>query len=241
MNALTACKLMNTLDPILSMEAALSENANNTDTPSPGGRRKRAIATHTKFWSNHRTLSIAFLGNPSEELRTGTVNAIRQWQRSISLTLEFVEGEKGDIRIAFSDPHNYSYVGTDALLVPADQQTMNISAEVNDPGFDTVVIHEFGHALGMEHEHQHPDANIPWDTPKVYEYYKNNFQWSEEETDFNIFKTYPTTEIHKSAYDTTSIMHYPIPTELTLGEWAVGTNTTISKLDRRLMRKIYPK
>jgi hypothetical protein len=36
-------------------------------------------------------------------------------------------------------------------------------------------------------------------------------------------------------------MHYPIPAELTIGDWAVDKNTAISQNDRRLMRRIYPK
>jgi hypothetical protein len=36
-------------------------------------------------------------------------------------------------------------------------------------------------------------------------------------------------------------MHYPIINELTVGDWSVERNTTISQKDRRLMRKIYPK
>jgi hypothetical protein len=36
-------------------------------------------------------------------------------------------------------------------------------------------------------------------------------------------------------------MHYVIPNELTVGDWQAGLNTKISKLDRRNMRKAYPK
>jgi len=41
----------------------------------------------------------------------------------------------------------------------------------SDSEFSRTVIHEFGHALGMIHEHQHPLAAIPWDKDKVYTYY----------------------------------------------------------------------
>lgn len=46
-----------------------------------------------------------------------------------------------------------------------------------DQEYSRVVLHEFGHALGAIHEHQHPEAAIPWDKPKVYEYYA---RWLEQ-------------------------------------------------------------
>jgi hypothetical protein len=93
----------------------------------------------------------------------------------------------------------------------------------------------------MEHEHQHPKANIPWNKPAVYEHYWTAFQWSKEEVDHNLFRLLETATARTTAYDPTSIMHYPIPNELTIGDWAVYKNTTISQNDRRLMRKAYPK
>ena len=51
--------------------------------------------------------------------------------------------------------------------------------------------HEFGHALGMIHEHQNPAAQgeIPWDKPKVYAYYAQQ-GWSKDDVDTNIFEVY---------------------------------------------------
>jgi hypothetical protein len=50
-------------------------------------------------------------------------------------------------------------------------------ANTPDQEYSRVVLHEFGHALGAIHEHQHPAAGIPWDKPKVYEYYARQ-HWS---------------------------------------------------------------
>jgi hypothetical protein len=33
----------------------------------------------------------------------------------------------------------------------------------------SVILHEFGHALGAVHEHESPYARIQWDREKVYE------------------------------------------------------------------------
>ena len=50
-------------------------------------------------------------------------------------------------------------VGTDAkAIVDKTEPTMNLALEGLDPDFlKSVVIHEFGHSLGLEHEHQRSD------------------------------------------------------------------------------------
>ena len=46
------------------------------------------------------------------------------------------------------------------------------------------------------HEHQHPEANIPWDKPKVYEFYQNREMnpLTKEQVDRNLFAPFNTIE-----------------------------------------------
>lgn len=235
------CKVINSFDIHASYEAAISENPGNDNTDSIGSRKKRGVASHSKFWASHRTLKIAFLAPPSNAHRQAAIAAIKQWQPSINLTLEFADDAVGDIRISMEAPLNYSAIGTDATLRGPGENTMNIGTELTHPAFESTVLHEFGHALGMEHEHQHPKADIPWNRPFVYHYYLTRYNWSKEEVDHNLFKTLETFTTRTTPYDKKSIMHYQIPNELTTGNWSVEKNTSLSQNDRRLMRKIYPK
>lgn len=235
------CKVINNFDKQASYGAAIAENPANGNIPATGGRQTRGVATHSKFWANHRTLKVAFLNPPSEAHRQAAIEAIKQWQPSINLTLEFVSDTEGDIRITMEAPLSYSAIGTDATLRAPGENTMNIGTDLSHPGFESAVLHEFGHALGMEHEHQHPKAEIPWNKPFVYNYYLTRYNWSKEDVDHNLFRTLETAITKITPYDPSSIMHYPVPNELTLGDWFVEKNTTISQNDRRLMRKIYPK
>ena len=36
------------------------------------------------------------------------------------------------------------------------EETMELGLEQKD--YESTILHEFGHALGLDHEHQHPDA-----------------------------------------------------------------------------------
>ncbi len=104
-----------------------------------------------------------------------------------------------------------------------------------------VVVHEFGHALGCIHEHQHPEAGIPWDREAVYRYYMGPpNSWSREEVDHNLFQKYDQTITNFSSYDKDSIMHYPIPNEFTVGDFEVGWNTLLSSTDKEFIGTMYP-
>ena len=106
--------------------------------------------------------------------------------------------------------------------------------------YDRVVLHEFGHALAAVHEHQHPDGGIPWDEEKVYRYYEATQGWDREKTKRNVLEVYSRSSTNFSTFDPSSIMQYPVPAELTVGDFEVGWNRELSQTDRRFAGKMYP-
>ncbi len=107
--------------------------------------------------------------------------------------------------------------------------------------FACVVLHEFGHTLGCIHEHERPDNGIPWDKPKVYAYYKETDGWSRDEVDEQVFSKYDITQIRANKLDKKSIMMYPVPNELTKGNFSIGWNNGLSEADKKFIAKLYPK
>ena len=105
--------------------------------------------------------------------------------------------------------------------------------------YDRVVLHEFGHALGYIHEHQHPDAGIPWNKPIVYQYYRR-LGWSDSQIENNIFRKYDRSMLNYTDFDTESIMLYAIDNRLTVGDYSTKWNTQISSLDSLLLNIVYP-
>lgn len=241
MNDLQDCKLLQWPDDLAAYEMAIKENPANA-TFASGGRRKRSLINYSKLWANGRTLTIAFIDDVDPDHKRKIMEAAVRWIPYVNLSFEFVDDLQGDIRIATKNNYNSSMLGTDALLIHPDWPTMNLGVKPDHEDFETIVTHEFGHALGAMHEHQHPQADIPWDKPKVYDYYQNREMGplTPEQVDFNLFTPFNTLEAIYTEYDRKSIMHHPVSNDLTLGDWENPINRKISKKDIKMMSLLYP-
>jgi hypothetical protein len=204
----------------------------------------RAAVERHKLWENGRRLRITFLdGHP--DVKTKVAAIAKEWEAVTNLRLDFVTSGRSEIRISFAEQgFSWSTVGTDAFLARSDEATMNygwLEPNTSMREYERVVRHEFGHALGMIHEHQNPSAAgvIPWDKPKVYAYYAQQ-GWSTSDVDDNIFDVYDEDTTNHTQFDPMSIMQYAVPDSLTVGSYAIGWNTTLSPLDLEFMRRQYP-
>ncbi len=201
-------------------------------------RSKRSIAYSNRLWDNASTVTFSFMEDLPDELEYRVERVIRQWEPFVSLTFEQVE--QGQIRIALNGRENYSAIGTEALEFDPAEPTLVIQTAPQDPLFEATLLHEFGHALGFHHAHLHPDANIPWDIEAVYKYYRETAGWNDDEIELNLFSLDSRNSISQGEYDTLSIMHYPVPNFMTLGNFEIAFNRKISERDKRLARQSYP-
>ena len=114
--------------------------------------------------------------------------------------------------------HNNSRVGTEARSVLADKATMNLDLHSCDTKYKRhLVIHEFGHALGLGHEHQRSsfwsDIRPHIDQAKMKRYFRKCMRGLSER-DFNRhweqnYAEDVCSELGQSTeYDSDSVMHY---------------------------------
>lgn len=248
MQRFTPCKTTHPISNSASFKAAIQENPLNARRP-PSNRPQRNIGAHTKYWTPGKTLKIAMY-NASDEAIDAVRVAASEWLSFVNLQFDFVTGDIGDIRI-FLNPANGvqgSEIGTDALIDDiggTDEQRRGPSMFLNwvpgDKRFRYCVLHEFGHALGAEHAHQHPDSQIPWDVQSTYRHCAQSYGWDKNAVDKNILPLPQSDQHTYEPYDGDSVMHYEIRPEWTFGGWGQSETWTISPGDIAMMRKAYPK
>ncbi|MEI1420936.1 Tolloid-like protein 1 [Bacillus cabrialesii] len=225
---------------------AILENLANAPDHDVSARRdidsfKMALITG-KMWANGRTLRVRFLDG-DHVIQEKVQTYAQEWSKYCNIKFDFNNSPEAEIRITFKEPGNFSYIGTDCLVIPNDQPTMGLPLSLNTPELEFLrfVLHEFGHCIGLMHEHVSPNVDIPWDKDALYRYYKERLGWSEEMINSIFFtKLDPGTSIY-SEFDPKSIMQFPVPNELTIGDFEIGWNTTLSEIDKKFIGQVYPR
>lgn len=255
MSLIKACvdrPLMTHQQQLLASQRAIEENASNASPAdvAAAGMTKLVLDTQRR-WKPGRVLRVCFLEGEAQ-LRERVAQAARAWSDHCSIQFDFVvAGGVGthmpEIRVRFGDNGDHSCwsrVGTDCLVGQPHEHTMNLGwldANTSDGELRRVVLHEFGHALGLLHEHQSPVAAIPWNKAAVYSFYAQapNY-WGNADVDFNILQRYAASHTQFSTFDPHSIMVYPIPATLTANGFEIAWNNDLSAMDKSFIRHLYP-
>lgn len=199
--------------------------------------KSRAAFQIAKLWPNGSTIRIRFVGGSSQQRATVRQFA-QQWTEYANLVFDFGEAANAQVRIAFNDDGAWSYIGTDALGIPANQPTMNFGWL--DEG---VVLHEFGHMIGMIHEHQNPlDNPIQWNKPVVNAALSGppNF-WDQATIEHNMYAKYEVSQINGSELDPQSVMLYSFPASWTANGFHTEPNEALSEVDKAFAKRVYPR
>jgi hypothetical protein len=254
------------------------------------GHAPKAILNLSKRWSTGRTLKVAFRGGDSA-LHQRIADAANEWTNYANLTLDFGRDPTtgayrtwnttdtdfaAEIRVSFDQSGYYSLVGNDSInrsVAKPSEESLNLE------GFDqqlpsdwkAVAQHEFGHAIGFEHEHQSPIApcDFRFDDDPGYVPATDSFgqfipdsqnrrpglytvlggppnNWPQAVVDFNL-KQLPDSHAYEvGPFDKDSIMKYFFP------DWMFSSGThsacytpaenlVISAGDKAGAAKVYPR
>ena len=200
----------------------------------------RGAAAGAALWREGQTLRVKFMG-ASTNIHNKIESYAKEWEAHANIKFQFVNSGYADIRISLNmNEGPYSALGTAALRVPENFPTMNLRVDntIDDLIARYTTLHEFGHVLGLEHEHQHPDHPIRWNKQAVYNAFPH---WPREDVDSGILNRLSTEGLYFCEYDPSSIMHYGVYDEWTTNNRGVaGSNGSLSEEDKRFIAKLYP-
>ena len=212
----------------------------------PQTANDRAALLNESQWEQDEVIRVKFLqGSPA--LRDRVRAMAERWTGPgmAQLTFEWVDDNaEADVRIAFVEGDgSWSYLGIQCREIPTSQPTMNygwIDADSPDDEVQRVVLHEFGHALGLIHEHQNPQGGIDWNEPAVIaDLSKPPNSWTIEQIRHNVLDHYPPDEVTATDVDGLSIMMYPIPASWTNDGFSADLNHDLSEKDVAFIASIY--
>lgn len=197
-----------------------------------------------KLWRPNQTLHVYFIGG-SPTIRTRVLLYASIWSNYCSIRFEETSDiGAAKIRVGFTPPGSWAYIGLDALSVPAGEPTVNfgwLTDTMPEREFKQVVLHEFGHVLGLIHEHQSPAIKVDWNKMYVYNFFRFNYGWSKDMVDANILQEFEKTSTQYSTLDKSSIMGYAIPPEFTNDRQTFPQNYELSDMDKQYIGTLYPR
>lgn len=207
------------------------------------------------MWRNHSVLTVVFVDG-SEQQKELVKKYAPLWVEGSSLSFRFFDNTdqapvKSHIRVSFNH-HTGSRLGDhkdyDSKAPTLQLQKLNLLHPASLAA-RRLILHEFGHALGLEHEYRHPkwpfgqqaineQINLCIPTMKSLGHSNNEANLKCVETN----KTLKSENVNATIYDEESIMNYPQKILLEDSRYKqIPAKTSLSILDKVAIRRWYIK
>ncbi|HEY8187958.1 MAG TPA: hypothetical protein VIF64_17945 [Pyrinomonadaceae bacterium] len=199
----------------------------------------------TKYWGAKGVkLSVGFLDNPPQALKTRILLHMNAWNKTANVQF-FLSKTDPQVRIAREADGYWSYLGTDILSIPAKEATMNLEAfsmSTPESEFHRVVRHETGHTLGCPHEHMRGELVNLIDPQKAINFFGQTQGWDPDMVKAQVLTPLEQGSLIGTTFaDQKSIMCYQIPGVVTKNGKPILGGLDIDKSDYAFMSGVYPK
>ncbi|KAJ7625552.1 hypothetical protein FB45DRAFT_68644 [Roridomyces roridus] len=233
---------------------AFSQSSDGSATLSPERPPLYRSATGSAYahpsylWDNGREIFYCFLdGTDRQKYKVESVMHEWMWYANIIFVRKPDEDESAAFRITFEGDGSWCFIGKTALnqKTGPTMQFDQISDEEKTVDSERgTILHEFGHALGLLHEHQGPGAAraLDWNEDEVLEWYRNR-GYDDRFIRNNVLFMFSkrTQPSNYNAFDPRSIMVYRINPEFNSAGLAADLNCNLSDMDKAYMVINYPR
>lgn len=158
-----------TQPPLPNYYPSQQANSDRTTSAPVHNRNKRGSASTKKLWPQNSVIKIGLVGMSKDQEKL-VKDSINKWQPYVNLKFEFTaKPEEATVRVQMDSTlpkgEGWAWIGTDSTKYPDNTAHVTISSNGSSEEIESAALHEWGHVLGLEHEHErahiiqkpHPD------------------------------------------------------------------------------------